>query len=38
MQKNSILEGVEGVLDMPLLQNKAGVRCAERTLDALREI
>ena len=24
----------EGVLNMPLLQNKTGVRCAERTLDA----
>ena len=23
----------EGVLNVPLLQNKAGVRCAERTLD-----
>ena len=24
----------EGVLNVPLLQNKTGVRCAERTLDA----
>ena len=24
----------EGVVNMPLLQNKAGARCAERTLDA----
>ena len=33
-RKNTASQMFEGVLNVPLLKNKAGVRCAKRTLDA----
>ena len=32
--KNTLSQMSEGIMNMPLLKNKAGVRCAKRTLDA----